>query len=143
MFFLKDLPSQNMIARYTGLGGDVARISAALTEMRRASEMIRKLERYFAGHGLSQLKFHVMIVIDREPEHDSLRQSDIAERIDVSKPVLHRTIGALVDAGLLCSAPDPTDGRAALLSLSESGSAKLAEILPGYFQTILTFDDAA
>ena len=65
--------------------------------------MIRKLERYFAGHGLSQLKFHVMIVIDREPEHDSLRQSDIAERIDVSKPVLHRTIGALVDAGLRCA----------------------------------------
>ena len=143
MFFLKALPSQGMIARYIGSDGDTASIARALAAMRRASEMIRKLERYFAAHDLSQLKFHVMIVIDRDPDHDSLRQSDIADRIDVSKPVLHRTIAALVDAGLLLSAPDPDDGRAALLSLSESGKAKLDEILPGYFQIVLTYDDEA
>lgn len=130
-----------MIARYTGSRGEAAVIGDALVAMRRASDMIRKLERYFAGYALSQLKFHVMIVIDRDPARDSLRQSDIAERIDVSKPVLHRTIAALVDAGLLCSTPDPADGRAALLSLSENGKARLAEILPGYFQIVLTYGD--
>jgi DNA-binding MarR family transcriptional regulator len=85
------------------------------------------------------LKFHILIVIDREPETDSLRQSEINQRLDVSKPVLHRTVASLLDEGLLVRSEDTEDSRAHRLALTDAGKAMLAAILLGYFETISDF----
>ena len=119
--------------------GDVDTVAQALSMMRKASQLERILDAYFSSHNLSQLKFHILIVIDREPETDSLRQSEINQRLDVSKPVLHRTVASLLDEGLLVRSDDTEDSRAHRLALTDAGKAMLAAILPGYFVTISDF----
>jgi DNA-binding MarR family transcriptional regulator len=141
MFFLQELPSRMMIDRYvsaTGVG-DVDTVAQALSMMREASQLIRLIEAYLSDYNLSQLKFHILIVIDREPETDSLRQSEINQRLDISKPVLHRTVASLLKDELLVRRDDPEDSRAHRLALTDAGKAVLATILPGYFETITEF----
>ncbi|MEM5545045.1 MarR family transcriptional regulator [Sulfitobacter sp. AS92] len=122
----------------TGVG-DVDTVAQALSMMREASQLERLLEAYFGSHNLSQLKFHILIVIDREPDTDSLRQSEINQRLDVSKPVLHRTVGSLLKDGLLVRRDDPEDSRAHHLALTGESKSMLSAILPGYFETISGF----
>lgn len=141
MFFLKALPTLDMIEGYvqTLKTGDSKQIASALLMMREASLLVRQIDAYFAAHHLSQLKFLILVVIDREPQKTALRQSEILERLDVSKPVLHRTVNALLKDGLLQQADDPNDRRAALLSLTARGSQRLLDVLPGYFEIISEF----
>lgn len=136
MFFLKRLPSQSTIARFTGSTERAALVDQSLQRMRSASLLIRKLEQYFAARELSQLKFLTLMVIEREPERESLRASEIAERLDVSKPVLHRTIQALIAADMMDAQSDPHDKRAEQLFLTDKGRAMLIDLLPGYFAII-------
>ncbi|MEE4208255.1 MAG: MarR family transcriptional regulator [Parvularcula sp.] len=135
MFFLKELPTRLMVegyaARHDGL--DVGAVEDALRLMRRASLMVRRLDAYFAEHGLSQLRFLVLIVIDREPERDALGLSEIVHRLDVSKPVVTRTIARLADDGLIAVEADSGDARSKRVRLTQKGRAKLAEVLPDYF----------
>jgi len=141
MFFLRELPTRMMIDGYISkIGvGDVDAVANALSMMRDASQLSRLLDAYFARHNLSLLKFHILMVIDREPDADSLRQSEINQRLDVSKPVLHRTVVSLLKERLLVRSDDPADSRAHLLALTDKGQTVLAEILPGHFETISNF----
>ena len=142
MFFLKTLPSLEMVQGYTNDGAAAETVLDALGMLRRASLLLRRIEQYFANHGLSQQKFLIMVVIDREPERTSLRLSEIAERLDVSKPVLHRTIKAMIAAGLLASRPDPNDGRSDLIQLTTQAKDLMAQIMPGYFEILLETEPA-
>ncbi|NRB66147.1 MAG: MarR family transcriptional regulator [Vibrio sp.] len=138
MFFLKELPTKAMLDKYTSdlTSNEKNSISEALSIMRQASLLVRNLETYFSAHDLSQLKFLILIVIDREPDRTSLYAHEIASRLDVSKPVLTRALKKLVDDGLLTSCSDPTDKRAKRIALTKKGGTCLSEILPGYFNEI-------
>lgn len=145
MFFLNDLPSSDMIAGYVSKtkSGDVSQIETALKRMREASLLVRQIDKYFSETGLSQLKFLILVVIDREPNATSLRASEINQKLDVSKPVLHRTIQSLLMVGLLEQIDDPEDRRASRLKLTDEGASKLLAVIPGYFDTISRFMDNA
>jgi DNA-binding MarR family transcriptional regulator len=143
VFFLKDLPTRQMVEGYAlSHGVDPSTIEDALSMMRRASLLIRKLETYFSGHDLSQLRFLIMIVIDREPNRDSLTIGEITERLDVKGPVITRTIKVLVDDGLVAIGRDEDDQRTRHASLTPAGKAKLADVIPGYLQ-LIEFEMAA
>lgn len=122
---------------------DVDRVLDALRLMRRASLLIRELEAYFARHDLSQLRFLMMILIDREPERNRLAASEIAERLDVSRPVVTRTLQGLERAGLIAISENSEDARSRNVTLTLSGKAKLDEVLPGYFAILHRPDPAA
>ena len=141
MFFLKELPTRRMIDAYTARheGVESAVVSDALAMMRRASLLIRELDRYFAEHDLSQIRFLVLIVIDREEDRDSLSPLEISRRIDVSKPVTTRTLKGMVEDGLIEMRDDESDGRSKQVKLTKEGSLKLQSVLPGYFLTIMSF----
>lgn len=137
MFFLKELPTRHMVESYAGRHGvDPDKIASALTIMRRASVMIRRIEAYFAGHGLSQLRFLFLMIIDREPDRDTLSVGEIAARLDVAGPVVTRTLRALIEDQLVTSGKDPDDARTKRIGLTEAGRARLAEVLPGYFANL-------
>lgn len=144
MFFLAELPTRDMIEGYAGrhAPGQGQAIEDALVLLRRASALIRKLDAYFAGHGLSQLRFLTLIVIDREPARDWLSFSEVAARLDVSRPVVSRTVRALVEDGLLQERPDPEDKRARRLSLTPKAASTLEALLPGYFKIIAARSEA-
>lgn len=137
MFFLKDLPSQQMVETYAGAyGADPQEVYGALVMMRRASLLIRKIEGYFATHGLSQLRFLVLIVVDREPEDQSLTPNEISQRIDVSKPVMTRTLQSLEKDRLITLTTNPADGRSKQVKLTPLGQERLHSSLPGYYQIL-------
>lgn len=135
MFFLKELPTRQMLLNYHARHSemDIDAVDSALLLLRRASLLTRQLEAYFTARGTSQTRFLTMIVIDREPEQAGLLPSEIAERLDVSRPVVTNTVKALERAGLLGSSRDAEDGRAKRVSLTMEGRDALTDLLPGYF----------
>ncbi|MBV9594825.1 MAG: MarR family transcriptional regulator [Actinobacteria bacterium] len=54
-----------------------------------------------------------------------LRISELAEREGLTQPGMTALINRLEADGLAVRSPDPTDGRAALVSLTESGRARV------------------
>ncbi|MBX2854367.1 MAG: MarR family transcriptional regulator [Rhodobacteraceae bacterium] len=138
MFFLKELPTLRMVEGYAAQHAELEVNSAlhALQTMRQASDMVRRLEAYFARHDLSQLRFLALMVIDREPERDWLSMTEIADRLDVSKPVTTRTLGKLEKDGLLQISGDRKDARSKAVRLTEKGQTKLQEVLPEYFKLL-------
>lgn len=69
------------------------------------------------------------------------RATHLAARLGVSAPVLSRHIADLEELGLVVRRPDPEDGRAQLVALTEAGTERLRHIeehrtatLQGYLQ---------
>jgi DNA-binding MarR family transcriptional regulator len=64
----------------------------------------------------------------RVSESAPVRLSEIADSVDLDLSTISRQVRDLVAAGLLGKVPDPADGRAALLSLTERGEAVLESV---------------
>ena len=79
------------------------------------------------------------MVIDREVDTRSLTAVEIADRLDVSKPVLARAIGKLADDGLIELTADLVDGRARQIRLARAGKRRLKSILPNYFRELALY----
>lgn len=61
-----------------------------------------------------------------------LRSGDLARREKVAAPTMTRMITALVDRGYAVRRPDPEDGRACLVDLTDEGRRAAAETRAGY-----------
>lgn len=61
-------------------------------------------------------------------EAGPLRPSVIAERFDVDKGAISRQVQQLVDLGLIDRVPDPLDGRASLVSVSDEARRRLDDV---------------
>lgn len=57
-----------------------------------------------------------------------LTPSELAEIERVKRPTATRTLGVLTDAGLVDRAPDPADGRSALVSVTPAGRERLRRL---------------
>ena len=64
----------------------------------------------------------------RVSESAPVRLSEIADSVELDLSTLSRQVRHLVEAGLLAKVPDPADGRASLLSLTERGGAVLEAV---------------
>ena len=138
MFFLKELPTREILDRYSNRYSDmnIEKTEAALKMLRKASILLRELEAYFSQNGLSQTRFLILIVLDREPELDPLTISDLVDRLDVSKPVITNTLKTLEDEALVEVFECIKDRRAKRISITVKGQQKLHAILPGYYRLI-------
>ncbi|OIQ50458.1 Transcriptional repressor MprA [Pseudodesulfovibrio hydrargyri] len=138
MFFLKELPTRETLERYhkrfPGMRPEV--IEEALHLMKKGSLLIRRLDEYFTGQGLSQLRYLILVVIDRQPDRDEMTVTELAANLDVSKPVMTRTLKGLIEDGYIDIAVHDKDRRVKLVRLTDKARAKLAAILPGYYETI-------
>jgi DNA-binding MarR family transcriptional regulator len=65
--------------------------------------------------------------LDRLQAEGPLRVSDLAEREAMTQPGVTMLVNRLADAGLARRTPDPTDRRAALVSITAAGRAVLRE----------------
>jgi DNA-binding MarR family transcriptional regulator len=64
-------------------------------------------------------------------EHGPMRLTDLADALWLDKSTVTRQVATLEAAGLATRVPDPSDGRAALVGLTEEGSILLGRVRQG------------
>jgi DNA-binding MarR family transcriptional regulator len=69
----------------------------------------------------------VIAVLGMLSDHGELRLGAVAASLGVDTSVISRTVAVAEHRGLVARRPDPRDGRACLLSLTERGSQALAD----------------
>jgi DNA-binding MarR family transcriptional regulator len=94
---------------------DVARLRVVL------ARIARTLDRQSRGDTLTRTQASVLATTARR---GPLRISELAEIEGVNPTMLSRIVGKLEEAGLLRRLPDPVDGRAALVEVSDAGAAE-------------------
>jgi DNA-binding MarR family transcriptional regulator len=141
VFFLKELPTQTMLQHYDEAYTEmeVESVGDALKMLRTASLLLRELEAYFAKNGMSQTRFLIMMVLDREQGNRALSISGLADRLDISRPIITNTVKALRVQNLVEVLESPTDGRSKSVALTRTGRRALHKMLPGYFTVITAF----
>ena len=73
---------------------------------------------------LSPPQYMVLRALQRS---GSMRVSDVASHLGVTNPAASMLLQAMSEQGLVDREPDPTDGRATLLSLSPQGHTRVTE----------------
>ena len=93
--------------------------------------MIRRIRRVLAERArgvhpdLQPATYLMLAWID---QHGPVRASAIVESLGIDKGAVSRQVQGLLDLGLIDRTPDPDDGRATLLSVSETAARRLAEV---------------
>ena len=82
---------------------------------------------YGALFGLTIPEWRLVAVI---AEAEAITQAQIGERTRMDKVTVSRAAIALAERGLLARAPNPSDRRSHLLSLSDAGQRLYAEVAP-------------
>ena len=78
-----------------------------------------------AGASMGRTGYWLLV---RVSEQAPLRLSDLAGSVELDLSTISRQIRDLVASGLITRTPDPADGRAALLSLTDQGGAVLEAV---------------
>ncbi|SHE59121.1 MarR family winged helix-turn-helix transcriptional regulator [Streptoalloteichus hindustanus] len=75
--------------------------------------------------GLDSAAYGLLVLID---DAGPLRGADVVERLGLDKSTVSRQIADLVTLGLAERVPDPSDGRARLVQLTEVGRDRLHQV---------------
>ena len=103
-----------------------AELERSLTEVARAILRLDVPHSALAeGESVDKAGYWLLVRISRE---EPLRLSVLAGSVELDLSTVSRQIRDLVAGGLVRKAPDPDDGRASLLSLSERGWAVLEAV---------------
>lgn len=81
--------------------------------------------------GIPHAWYALLVVLADHPDRTA-RQSELAGIAEFSLSRLSHAINRLADRGWVTRAPDPADGRATLVTLTEAGAAALTAIAPGH-----------
>lgn len=103
------------------LAGSAARLRLAIVRT------ARRLRQEAAGTEaeLTPTAASALATVER---HGPLTPSELAEIERVRRPTATRTLRVLVEAGLVERAPDPADGRSALVSVNANGRERLRRL---------------
>lgn len=121
--------SDDELETWFALAGVLARLPAALD---------RQLQR---DAGISHFEYQVLAVLSETPER-TMRMSRLALIADGSLSRLSQVVTRLEKRGWVSRAPDPTDGRYTLATLTDAGWEKLVAAAPGHVAEVrrLVFD---
>jgi len=92
---------------------------------RRYVPVMRLLDRSYLGTGSSTLEIAVLIEIG---EREAVSARDISRLLSVDKGYLSRTIRRFEEQGLVARTASGADARVQLLSLTDSGRDRVAEL---------------
>ena len=93
--------------------------------------LVRRIRRLIAERArmvhpdLSPVAYSMLMALN---ESGSRRASDLVGLFSVDKGAVSRQVQSLLELGLIERDPDPEDRRAAILSITEEGSRRLASI---------------
>ena len=104
-------------------------------QLARAITSMGRLIHDFQGEELSRTDFLVLVRLalpaadaadaadGADADAAAVRSRDLARAEGLDPSTMSRRLGSLADRGLISRQPDPADGRASLLSLTEAGAA--------------------
>lgn len=88
----------------------------------------RRLRQEAVGAGGGELTPTAAAALATVERHGPLTPSELAEVERVQRPTATRTLRVLAEAGLVERAPDPEDGRSALVSITAAGRERLRRL---------------
>jgi DNA-binding MarR family transcriptional regulator len=106
----------------TSLTDSAARLRLAIVRT------ARRLRQEAVGAGGTELTPTAVSALATVERHGPLTPSELAGIERVKRPTATRTLRLLTDAGLVDRAPDPDDGRSALVSISAAGREQLRRL---------------
>jgi DNA-binding MarR family transcriptional regulator len=112
---------------------DGPEVRAWVQLVRAYQRIVRRMEQALDGHGLSLAQFEVLAHVHFEA---GISQSELAQRLLVTKGNVCGLIDRLGAAGLVIRKADPDDRRANRLFLTSRGTALLAATLPTHLAII-------
>jgi DNA-binding MarR family transcriptional regulator len=119
----RHIPSSSALAEpSSSLADSAARLRLAIVRT------ARRLRQEAAGAGGGELTPTAVSALATVERHGPLTPSELAEIERVKRPTATRTLGVLTEAGLIDRAPDPADGRSALVSVSAAGRERLRRL---------------
>ncbi|SCX45406.1 DNA-binding transcriptional regulator, MarR family [Klenkia marina] len=99
------------------------RLTSGLGQLVRAGRHLSQRAAHELYGDLPSFGWALLVPLERDGEQ---RCSALAAAVGVDGSVVSRQVAALERAGYVVRRPDPLDGRASLIGLSEAGSAALA-----------------
>jgi len=124
------LPSLSIDTSDPSAGSVPTRVSAGLE--RSLTQVARTILRLDVpvdalpdGASIGRTGYWLLVLVS---EQAPLRLSDLAGTVELDLSTISRQIRDLVASGLITRTPDPADGRAALLSLTDQGVAVLEAV---------------
>jgi len=87
-----------------------------------AYQVRKVLDEHMVTSGLSLARWKVLQVLDRT---SSIRQTSLAQELGFAQRTVTQAVEGLAKDGLVDRAPDPADGRAKLVTLTDEGAAAL------------------
>lgn len=114
-------PAMTSTTSDTPLTESAARLRLAIV---RTARRLRQ-EAAGAGGELTPTSASALATVER---HGPLTPSELAEVERVKRPTATRTLRVLIEAGLVDRAPDPADGRSALVSITAAGRERLRRL---------------
>ena len=88
----------------------------------------RRLRQEAADAGGAELSPTAVAALATVERHGPLTPSELAEIERVKRPTATRTLRVLLEAGFVDRAPDPSDGRSALVSVNAAGREQLRRL---------------
>lgn len=137
MLLIKDLPDANILRRfaerYEGVDSDA--VIQFLNILSIGADLTEALDGFLATYGLLQGRWWVLLLLMREPNLTST-PSILAEKAGVTRATMTRLINGLVRDGLVSRQEDRNDRRSYTVGLTETGQAKLDEVMPDYYPRV-------
>ena len=139
MLLLKKLPKfetmRQCAQRYPEL--DLTATQASLVLLRVASDLIAAIHDEMAGHGISQGRFTILMLLENCPEEEcedgSLSPSDLADMCGVSRASISGLLDGLEKDGMVKRGADARDGRGRPVHITAKGKRFLDKMLPAHF----------
>ena len=137
MFYLKDLPTDKSLGEfavdYPNMNPSALKAFAEI--LRTGSDLLTAFENILRKSGLSQGRFHTLIVMSRAPE-EAHNPSSLAEKVGVKRATMTGLLDGLEKNKLVERLALPEDRRKIGVRLTAEGHKVLADILPDYYRCI-------
>lgn len=137
MFLLRDLPKYESIRqqseRYAQI--DPRAVEAFLVLWRTATDTLSAFESFLGKHGMSQGKFTVLMILNRNPDQ-GINPSELAERAGVTRATMTGLLEGLEREKLISRQGDRLDRRRAVVRLTPTAQTLLDGVLPDYFRQL-------
>jgi DNA-binding MarR family transcriptional regulator len=115
----------------TGIEGESRRDQALHSIEREVGALIRRVRRVIGERARSvhpDLQPSAYLILTYLQDEDDVRSSRLVENFGIDKGAISRQITSLVDLGLVERIPDPEDGRATRIRLTDDAKARIESV---------------